>query len=48
MISLEGLNDFHGLDFANAKSGDGDEFVISYSSFIVRSLAILLSLRGAK
>ena len=21
MISLEGLNDFHGLDFANAKSG---------------------------
>ena len=36
------------MDFANAKSGDGDEFVISYSSFIVRSLAILLSLRGAK
>ena len=22
MISLEGLNDFHGFDFANAKSGE--------------------------
>ena len=38
----------HGLDFANAKSGMVKNFVISYSSVFARSLAILLSLRGAK